>query len=191
MVYQSSGESCSPLCPPSCHPHWHWHWHAGSTFDSEDLSYFPKSDKSPVSLAGYSLSDAQQPHLSPFEFACAFVFRCFVMFFCTFWLLAVFLALASGRALGIPSWDGGFGTRPQVAIGTLVPGSTAIEAVEAGISTEKYRPKYLSVTAPRGKHLIKNKTQIMIENNGMIRLGCRCAQSRSNPRRPLAAAPLH
>ncbi|KAH8118690.1 hypothetical protein DFH11DRAFT_1502254 [Phellopilus nigrolimitatus] len=53
-------------------------------------------------------------------------------------------------ALGMPSWDAGFGTRPQVSIGNLVPGASVIEAIGEGITYETYKPKYLSVAAPKG-----------------------------------------
>ncbi|KAI5120686.1 hypothetical protein M0805_006975 [Coniferiporia weirii] len=68
-----------------------------------------------------------------------------------FWLLAAFLVLVSEQALGIPSWDGGFWTRPQIAIGTLVPGSSPIEALEGGTSPQQYRAKFLSVAAKKGQ----------------------------------------
>lgn len=63
----------------------------------------------------------------------------------------VLLFLSSGiLVLCVPSWDGGYGTRPQSSIGNIVPGASFIEALGAGVSYEKYTPKYLSINAGKG-----------------------------------------
>jgi len=60
------------------------------------------------------------------------------------------LVLSAHIASALPSWSGGYGTRPQIAIGSLVPGASFVEALGHGISYEQYRPKYLSVNAETG-----------------------------------------
>lgn len=66
-------------------------------------------------------------------------------------LYDLFLFLSSiSVVLAVPSWGGGYDVRPSASIGTLVPGASFLEAIEAGLSYEQYRPKYLSVSAASG-----------------------------------------
>lgn len=66
-------------------------------------------------------------------------------------LLSLAIIFAAELVLALPQWDGGWGTQPQSAIGSLVPGSSFIEAIMDGVDTKVYRPKYLSIPTEKGK----------------------------------------
>jgi len=65
-----------------------------------------------------------------------------------FALELLLLLLPASLVVAVPSWGGILGSRPQISIGSLVPGASFIEALGQGISYEHYRPKYLSIQAP-------------------------------------------
>ena len=64
------------------------------------------------------------------------------------------ILLISHTAFGIPSWDGGWGWQPHLSVGSLVPGSSAIEAINEGIDYGTYKPKYLSIPREKGLNYI-------------------------------------
>lgn len=101
-----------------------------------------------------------------------------------FWIAQLFvLILCFISVLGIPSWDGGFGTQPTTSIGSLVPGAGCLEAL-GPVSHEQYRPKYLSVTAPRGE-----ASYLADVTHSLTRLP-RCPRECGDIREPFPAALL-